>query len=868
MHDWLILKLGGTSVTRSDYWNNAIRRIHKAQTEEQRVVIVHSAIAGVTDQLDSLWDATSPARARIVEDLATRHRELASQWGIKDTGGLEGELRKLKELVTRADRTVPLPLRAQILAMGEYLATQLTVPLLKARGLPVEAIDATEILVASGTNDEDPARHYLAAHCHSDEDPQLSHYLATRSPVIVTQGFVARDLSGATVVLGRGGSDTSAAYLAAKLQATALEIWTDVPGLFTADPNKIQDARLLRRLAYDEALEIAATGAKVLHPRCIDPVARANVPLRIRFSPDPDVVGTEIRGSDPQNEDRPKAVCSRRQITVLSIDNPQMWHQVGFLATIFAEFKKHAVSVDMISTSQASLTLTLDPALNPLAEKKMGELCRDLGAYGDVTVTYNCVAISIVGRRIRTNLHRIAPFLEVFEDRRVHLVSQSANDLNITFVVDTDEAPRLASELHSLLIGNIADDPLFGPTFPELTRSSDPAPSNVSPWWQQRSAELVGLSRHQSPCYVYDLGHLRQNALSLQHALTAVDRIFYSVKANHHPEVLRVLHECGLGFECVSLGELEHVVGLFPDIRRDRILFTPNFAPRHEYEWAFAQNVWVTVDNTYVLENWAESFSGHAVLLRIDPGHGKGHHRHVRTAGTSSKFGIPVADLPHIQEIAERWDITIRGLHAHAGSGIHQPDHWRDIGRQLAQLRQQFPDAEILDLGGGLGVPEHLDGGSLDLARVNLGLENLRAEVPGHAIWLEPGRALVADAGVLIARVTQIKGKGGIRYAGVDTGMNSLLRPALYGSYHPIVNLSHTGESSEHLYTVVGPICESGDVLGTARALPETSEGDTLLFANCGAYGRVMSSHYNLRQPAAEITLEDPDNSVIGEPGS
>lgn len=857
MHNWLIVKLGGTSVARAECWNRATVRIQRALANNQRVLLVHSAVCGVTDLLQSLLEAPPALRTPVLNRIAHRHYALASDWGIKDIDRLGTRLQELRALVDNAGPT-PLPaLRARILAMGEYLASELALPLLRFHLRPVEAIDARELLVAAEPPHLDPARYYLAAFCESQPQPELSRLLGARSPVLVTQGFIARDPTGDTVILGRGGSDTSAAYLAAKLQASELEIWTDVPGLFTADPNKIQEARLLRRLAYDEALEIAATGAKVLHPRCIEPVAKANIPVRIRYSLDPEVQGTEITGLEAPADERPKAVCSRSGITVITIDNPQMWHQVGFLAAIFAEFKKHALSVDMISTSQTSLTVTLDPALNPVAETRTDELYGGLSIYGDITVTSNCVAISIVGRRIRANLHRISPFLEIFEDRRVHLVTQSANDLNITFVVDEEEAPKLAHELHSLLIGNAADNPLFGGTFPMLTDHGQPARPKATSWWKQHRATLLQLSECKSPCYVYDLDRVRENALRLLQVLTTVDRIFYSVKANHHPELLQVMYECGLGFECVSVGELEHIIGLFPDVGRDRVLFTPNFAPRCEYQWAFEQAVWVTVDNTYVLENWPQTFSGQRVLLRIDPGQGTGHHRHVRTAGTGSKFGIPLADLAHVRTICERWDIAIEGLHAHAGSGINRPEHWQDLGLKLAELTRQFPEAKVLDLGGGLGIAEHIDGMDLDLTQVNHLLQSVRSAAPKHSIWLEPGRALVAEAGVLIARVTQIKGKAGIRYLGVDAGMNSLLRPALYGAYHPIVNLNRIDEPTTDLYTVVGPICESSDVLGTARALPETFEGDTLLFAKCGAYGRVMSSHYNLRRPAEEIILSN-----------
>jgi diaminopimelate decarboxylase/aspartate kinase len=161
----------------------------------------------------------------------------------------------------------------------------------------------------------------------------------------------------------------------------------------------------------------------------------------------------------------------------------------------------------------------------------------------------------------------------------------------------------------------------------------------------------------------------------------------------------------------------------------------------------------------------------------------------------------------------------------------------------------------VLDLGGGLGVPERPGQASLDLAQFDALLGRFRQAHPDYQLWIEPGRFLVARAGALLTRVTQLKTKEHVQYVGVDAGMNTLIRPALYGSYHAIVNLSRIDEPPTTVANVVGPICESGDTLGHSRALPDPSEGDVLLVATTGAYGRAMSSTYNLREPAREVVL-------------
>ena len=249
-----------------------------------------------------------------------------------------------------------------------------------------------------------------------------------------------------------------------------------------------------------------------------------------------------------------------------------------------------------------------------------------------------------------------------------------------------------------------------------------------------------------------------------------------------------------MGFDCVWLAEIEHVFESVPGIEPDRILFTPNFAPRAEYEVALQLGVHVTIDNLFVLQHWLEVFRGRSVFLRIDPGIGRGHHHRVKTAGAQSKFGIPAEELDEVARLAASASVTITGLHAHSGSGVFDVANWSQVGSTLAALAKRFPDVQYIDVGGGLGVPDRIEGRSLDIGKLDAALAKVRMEVPGITLWLEPGRYLVANAGVLLARVTQTKTKSGVRYVGVATGMNSLIRPALYGAHHEIVNLTRYGE--------------------------------------------------------------------------
>jgi diaminopimelate decarboxylase/aspartate kinase len=353
---------------------------------------------------------------------------------------------------------------------------------------------------------------------------------------------------------------------------------------------------------------------------------------------------------------------------------------------------------------------------------------------------------------------------------------------------------------------------------------------------------------------VYDLATVRAAAQAVR-GLKSVSRAHYAMKANPHAELLRTLHAEGISPECVSRGEVERVLEAVPGIDRSHILYTPNFAPRDEYVWAFQQGVQVTVDNIYAIENWSEVFRGREIFVRIDTGTGRGHHHHVRTGGTHSKFGVPVSELEELGRHAAHASVRIVGLHAHNGSGVFDVRNWEQTAALLTGLGERFRDVRVVDVGGGLGVPERADQPGVDLSRLDASLATVKAAHPDIELWIEPGRYFVAAAGVLLARVTQLKSKGGVRYVGAATGMNSLIRPALYGSYHEIVNLTRLDEPGTEQVNIVGPICESADILGHDRLLPPTVEGDVLLIANAGAYGHAMSSQYNLRDPAPEICI-------------
>jgi diaminopimelate decarboxylase/aspartate kinase len=857
--DWIVLKFGGTSVARRVRWDaiGALMR-HRAAEEGARVLVVVSALSGVTNALQALVDGRADAAAlgAGIEALAARHLAFAGELGLA-AEVLHARLAELRALAADARAAGgDLGWSAEMLAQGELLSSTLGVAYLRSQGQDVSWHDARETLHATALPNQNEWSRRLSVSCRYKGEAALRRDFGGGARQLVTQGFIARAEDGGTAILGRGGSDTSAAYFGALLQARRVEIWTDVPGMFSANPRRVPDARLLARLDYEEAQEIASTGAKVLHPRCIHPCREARVPLWIRDTARPDLAGTVIdhRAATVAGV---KAISTRSGIVLVSMETIGMWQQVGFLADVFARFKARGLSVDLIGSSEANVTVSLDPSDNLVNTDVLEKLGADLSEVCRVKVITPCSAVTLVGRGMRSLLHKLTDVWGEFGRERVHLVSQSSNDLNLTFVVDEAVADDLLPRLHQLLIRSgampVDESEVFGPSWKQLESGAKRA--RAPRWWQRKREALLAAAAHGTPRYVYDLDTVRERARGLS-AAGAVDRRFYALKANPNAEVLRALEAEGFGFECVSQAELDHVFATFPGIDPTRVLFTPSFAPRGEYAAALARDAWVTVDSPFPLREWPELFRGKQLVLRIDPGFGLGHHEKVRTGGKQAKFGLAAEALPEMLEAVRAAGARVSVLHAHVGSGITDVAHWPEVYAQLAELAEQIGGVSAIDVGGGLGIAYEPDGEAFDVEAFGRAMAQIKAAWPQYALWIEPGRYLVAESGVLLARVTQITEKLGLRRLGVDAGMNALLRPALYEAWHEIANLSRDEESPTLDFDVVGPICESGDVLGKRRALPAaTREGDVIVIADAGAYGHVMASRYNLRELPPEEVL-------------
>ncbi len=388
---WIVLKFGGTSVSRRHRWNT-IGKLAKQRADDQgaRVLVVVSALSGVTNELTAIADGAADSAERVAK-LEQRHREFLAELELDADAVLGDRLAALRNLLAdpRAAHRA-LDWQAEVLGQGELLSSTVGVAYLRAQGLDFGWVDARHWLQANFLPNQSPWAQRLSVSCNTAPDQDWRRAFAGQpAAMLLTQGFISRHADGGTAILGRGGSDTSAAYFGALLGAQRVEIWTDVPGMFSANPREVPDARLLTRLDYYEAQEIATTGAKVLHPRSIKPCRDAGVAMAILDTERPELPGTTIDGN-ALTVPGVKAVSRRNGIVLVSMEGIGMWQQVGFLADVFARFKKHGLSVDLIGSSETNVTVSLDPSENLVNTDVLAALSADLAEICRVKVIAPC----------------------------------------------------------------------------------------------------------------------------------------------------------------------------------------------------------------------------------------------------------------------------------------------------------------------------------------------------------------------------------------------------------------------------------------------------------------------------------------------
>ncbi len=367
------------------------------------------------------------------------------------------------------------------------------------------------------------------------------------------------------------------------------------------------------------------------------------------------------------------------------------------------------------------------------------------------------------------------------------------------------------------------------------------------------------------PLYIYDSAVIKRQYNRLTSAISVPKfKINYACKALTNINVLRLLQQMGSGLDTVSIQEVE--LGLKAGFEPDQIIYTPNCVSFEEIEMAVKYGVKINIDNISILEQFGDKFNGHPVCIRINPHIFAGGNSKISVGHIDSKFGISFHQIPLVKRIVKSLDINVVGLHMHTGSDILDVEVFLQGADILFNTAMEFEGLEYLDFGSGFKVPYKPNDISTDIEelganiskRFNTFCENYGSEL---TLMFEPGKFLVSEAGYFLVKVNVVKQTISTVFAGIDSGLNHLIRPMFYGSHHEIVNVSNPVGKSR-IYTVVGYICET-DTFGVNRKITEIKEGDVLAFKNTGAYCSTMASNYNSRFRPAEVMVHEGEAHLI-----
>ncbi len=442
----IVVKFGGTSVADSAAVERATE-IVRGRTARSPVVLV-SAAAGTTNALLALAEQAAHGHligaVRAVEHIRERHIAMCESLlgGCETCGDTTGEiaamcdeLASLAEALATLGHLTPRSIDA-VASFGEQMSSLIVTEAFRARGVCAAHLDARDVVVTSDHFTEaEPRPDRIAERARDHILPLLRE-----GKVPVLGGFIGSTENGITTTLGRGGSDYSASLIGAAIGADDIEIWTDVDGMLTADPRVVAGARLITQIRFDEASELASFGAKVLHPNTIAPAVRRGIPVFIYNSRNPDGAGTRITFDAPRRA--VTAIAAKGNVTIVKVSAPRMLLAEGFLRRVFEIFERHRTSVDVVATSEVSVSVTLDDAA------RLDELLIDLRQLGDVSIERDRAIVAIVGAGIGDHGDCMGRALRALGDLHVHMISLSASGINLTIVVDGSTMNSAMSALH------------------------------------------------------------------------------------------------------------------------------------------------------------------------------------------------------------------------------------------------------------------------------------------------------------------------------------------------------------------------------------------------------------------------------------
>jgi aspartate kinase len=446
------MKFGGTSVGDVAAFERLISIV--SSQVDRRPVIVVSAMTKVTDALLLAFEMARSGDAEgafnSLEPHFARHAEVVeSLVSAENKQSISNELRfareELGDLLTRVvRRSLPLQmLKDAIVSYGEQLSSRLVTDVLRSNGVNARHVDSRRLIV---TDDEHGAAQPIWQETRELVRLEL-HPIVDAGEVPVLGGFIAASQAGETTTLGRGGSDYSAAIFAASLEAGELQIWTDVTGVLTCDPRVCPEARTLRTLSYEEAAELAYFGAKVLHPKTIQPAVDLEIPVRVCNSREPDQQGTMVLPAGRSTPRKVKSIAHKTGITVLHITSARMLGAYGFMSAIFQIFERHRTVVDVVTTSEVSVSLTLENT------NSLDAVVADLKRIGHVDIERDQAIICLVGSGLRRTAGVAAQIFTAITDINVSMISHGASGVNMTFVVDQSVVKDVITKLHMTFFG-------------------------------------------------------------------------------------------------------------------------------------------------------------------------------------------------------------------------------------------------------------------------------------------------------------------------------------------------------------------------------------------------------------------------------
>lgn len=444
----IVMKFGGTSVANFEAITRTIFII--GGRLDKKPVVVVSALSKVTDMLYRISDAAASRNRELTDgllaQLRTRHTGLASELLEQSPALKEQAVARVNEICDElsdlagavcalgelSDRN-----KAIIISNGELLSSTIICYAMNAKGIRTNFIDARKIMITSES--------YLKGEPIADEIisrvPAAVSKAYEGMDAVITQGFIGSNLQGEQTVLGRGGSDYSASLVGMAIDAERIEIWTDVDGVRSADPRKVENTKYLEKISFEEAAEMAHFGAKVLHPLTIEPAVKKNIPIYVLNSMNPSGKGTAILRNE-LIEDGVKSVSFKENIRVINIFSTRMINTSGFLRRVFEIFSESKVSVDLISTSEANISVTVDGSEN------IGRVVAELSEFADVIVDDDKSQVSVIGKNIVRLNGMLKKTFAPLKKCNVYMISQGASFVNISFVVDREELTDVVRDLH------------------------------------------------------------------------------------------------------------------------------------------------------------------------------------------------------------------------------------------------------------------------------------------------------------------------------------------------------------------------------------------------------------------------------------